>query len=540
MLRLAIIFIILNLNFCFGQKSTFYFHIDKISIKEKTVKDSTNFNRYQENALQQFKLNGYTGIQLKDSVIKNNGTHYYYSYTKKFDKIILNRSASKRRHQKTTRTKDYLSVLRAINKEIISLENNGYPFAKIKFTKQEEKKSILSLTYEIDSGDFFFIDKIHIKSQSKFHDKTIFNLIGINVGDKYDESEIVAIETLLLTSTLYKITRPVEVLFRKGKAELYIFIEKEKSSTADGYIGFQQDQMTNKLVLNGYINLQLNNSLNRAEIIDMNWKSNPDKTQNLKAKLEYPFLFNSPLGIGGAIDLRKQDSTFLRTDITLNLSYYHPYARFKIFDQIESSSTLRNTAPAEYRDYSKNTIGASAHFIAPKINALSFYHPQLFLMGGIYNYRNDTIDDNKQKISNSKFEVGYKHSIDFLKYFHLNNSLVYKGLTSNITLSQNEMIYFGGLRSVRGFYELELSAKDAWMLLNEIEFRPIDLLSIFLLYDYSSYHGNGYHQTNSFGFGFSLNSKSNAIEIIVANGVLDQNPFDLTNTKIHIGFKSSF
>jgi hypothetical protein len=536
---LPIIFLLLCPLFSAAQKKLIYFHLDKITIKEKVIKDSTNYERYKNKALETFRLNGYIGLTLKDSVQKNNGLHYYYQSQAKFDKIILTREGTKK-HLKSTRTKDYRSVLETIEKEITHLENNGFPFASIRFTEQKEEKNKLLLSYEIDSGDYFYIDKIHIKSQSKFHEKTILNLIGVNIGDKYNENEIASIGTLLSATQLYQLNRPVEVLFRKGKAELYIYLEKERSSSADGFIGFQQDQITNRLVLNGYINLQLNNSLNRAEIIDMNWKSNPDKTQNLRAKLEYPFLFNSPLGIGADLDLRKQDSTFLRTDITLNLSYYHPYFRFKIFNQIESSSTLRESAPAEFRDYQKNTIGASARYIAPIINAAPFYHPQVYIMGGFFNYRNDTIDDNKQKVSNSKYEIGYSHTIDFLKYFHLNNTFIYQGLTSNISLSRNEFIYFGGLRSVRGFYELELYGKDIWMFLNEIEFQPIDLLSIFVLYDYASFHNTSYNYANGFGFGFGFNTNTNSFEIIVANGILNDNPLDFSNTKIHIGFRSSF
>lgn len=524
----------------FSQKSTVYFHLDKITIKEKIVKDSSRLKRYEDKAMEHFRLNGYVGIQLKDSTEKNSGTHYYYSFENRFKRIELKTRKGKKQKEYSSNSKDFISMLNELDDEIKHLENNGFPFAQIIFTNQEEDGETLRLNYEIDSGDFFIIDKINIKSQQKFHDKTILNLIGVDIGDKYNEDRIAAIGSLLSASKMYTLNRPVEVLFRKGKAELFVYITKERSSTADGYIGFQQDQITNRLVLNGYVNLQLYNSLHRAEIIDMNWKSNPDKTQNLKAQLAYPFLFNTPLGIGGQLDLRKQDSTFLRTDITLNLSYYHPFVKFSIFNQLESSSTLRESAPTTFRNYRKNTIGGSAHFRPPVINALPWYHPDLFLMGGFYSYRDDTIDDNKQKIANSKYQLRYKHSIDFLRFFHLNNTVQFQGLTSNIALSNNELIYFGGLRSVRGFYELELSGKDIWMFLNEIEFRPVELISIFLLYDRSAYQNDGFHFTNSYGLGFGLNGKTNSLEIIVANGVLDNNPFLLSNTKIHLGFRSSF
>lgn len=523
----------------YSQKSTVFFHIDKITVKKKVVQDSTNFKRYEQKAIDQFRLNGYLGIALKDSVVKNNGTHYYYSYSHKFSKVVLETTFGKKQKIKSNRTKDFVNAVTTLDESIKQLENNGYPFAKINFIEQIEDGDKLTLKYEIDSGDFFFIDKIHLKSQDKFHDKTIFNLIDLHVGEKYNEKKLANINNLLSASGMYNLSRPIEVLFKPGKAEVFIYFKRKRSSTGDGYIGFQQDQITQKLALNGFLNFRLLNAFNHAEVIHADWKSNPDKTQNGHLKVAYPFLFNTPLGIGGELDIRKQDSTFIRTDLSFNLSYYHPLARFTIFNQLESSDTLR-VAPPNFRSYRKNTIGATAELIAPVLSNAPWYHPRIHLMGGFFNYRNDTLDDGNQKINNSKYTIEYSHSIDFLKFFRLNNRIQFQGLTSNITLARNELVYFGGLRSVRGFYELELSGNDIWSIMNEVEFRPVDLFSIFLLYDFSSFQSNGHHITNSYGVGFSFNAENYALEIVVANGVLDNNPFQFSNTKIHIGFRSTF
>lgn len=535
-----LLFISLLNQSVFSQNATnLFFHLDKITLKEKVVSDSTNnYSKYTEKAYNQFALNGYIGITPIDTIKKGNGLHYYFKAEKHFSKIILENS-NKYKNQET-KTSTYFNAEKSLDAELKYLENNGFPFAHIDIFEQIEDENSLTLRFKIDSGNYYRIDKIHIKSEHKIHDKTLFNVIGIKPGDIYNEKKIANIPSLLSSSNLYKIIRPSQLLFTEETAELYLYVAKEKSSNADGYIGFQQDQETKKLVLNGYINLALFNSFNRAEIIDLRWKSNPDKTQDFRGKIEYPFLFNTPLGIGSELELRKQDTTFLRTDIQFNLSYNHPISKFTIFDQIESSSVLRESAPAEYRNYRKNTIGASLLIKPPKIEFAHFYHPQIFLLGGFYNYRDDTIDDNKSKISNRKYEIGYSHRIDFLKSFHINNTIQFQGLGSNIALSRNELIYFGGLNSVRGFYELELSGNDVWIFKNELEFTPVDLISIFILYDYSTYKLNGLHHTNSAGFGFGLNNKNTRLEIVVANGVLDSNPLDFTNTKIHLGFKSTF
>ena len=65
-----IIFLVLICQTVVGQKSNVFFHLDKLTIKEKVIKDSTSYKRYETKAIEQFRLNGYTGIKFKDSVVK--------------------------------------------------------------------------------------------------------------------------------------------------------------------------------------------------------------------------------------------------------------------------------------------------------------------------------------------------------------------------------------------------------------------------------------------------------------------------------------
>ena len=523
------------------QQTTLYFHVDKLLVKHKSVIDSTFGKRYEQGALEEFRLHGYSGLKLQDSVIKNNGIHYYYTYAHRFEKIILvEKSDSTKKRIASTTSKEYINTLRAINKKIVFLENNGYPFASLKIIEQREEKNKIFLSYEIDSGAFFVLDKITIKSKDHFHETTLLNLVNLEPGEIYNEAKIAGIEEQLLASKMYKLTRPAEVVFRNGKAEIYLYIEKERSSDADGYVGFQQDKNTDKLVLNGFINLGLQNSLNRAETINLNWKNNPDKTQNLRAVFEYPYILKTPIAVGSRLNLQKQDTTFVKADATFDISYLHAYFRFSLFYQLESSSTLAKNLPADLRDYKKNTIGTTVRFNPRMAQGLYFYHPAITLSGGFFNYRSDTIDDNKQKIENNKYAVSYEHVIDFLEYFHLNNRLQFQGLAASIPLSRNELIYFGGLRSIRGFYELELVGNNIWILNNEIEFSPVNLLSFKVLYDYAVFDFNAHHFAHAFGVGFGLISGNIKLEIIVANGVLNSATPDLSATKVHIGFKSTF
>ncbi|MBN4077657.1 hypothetical protein JYT25_00750, partial [bacterium AH-315-C20] len=289
----------------FGQKDVnLIFHLDKSTFKAKSRKDSSGYQRSKEKALTTFRLEGYLGIQIQDSTAKGNNIHYRLKASHRFSKIKLN--CVNARKEDLDREKNMQSLARNLNDRITGLENKGYPFSSIQIVSQEEDENKLKVNYRIDSGDYVYIDKIHIKSEDKVHEKTLLNLINLKISDAYNEAKIRDVEEILNNSPYFKLKRSPEVLFRKGKAEVFLYVDKKKSSNADGFIGFNQDKNTNKFVLNGNVNLSLKNALNRTESLALSWKSNPDKTQNFRSSLKYPFIFNSPIGIGAKINLQKQ------------------------------------------------------------------------------------------------------------------------------------------------------------------------------------------------------------------------------------------
>lgn len=520
---------------------TLYFHIDQTTVKQKARQDSTWFRRQKIQATEQFRMYGYTGITLSDSTVKNKVIHYQYSYSHHFKKVTLTSMNPTRKGRIIMETvRDFKQVSVYLDKTIRTLENNGFPFASIQVVNQRENEETLELDYKIDSGRFFIMDEIYVKCNCNVHDKTVANMIGIHPGDVYNESKIREVETIIAQSGLYKLIRAPQLIFKNGRADLYLFLEKVRSSSADGYVGFLQNKNTGKLALNGYINLKLHNSLNRSELIDLSWRNNPDKTQLLHASFQYPFILNSPVGCGALVHLQKQDTTFIRSNVMFNLTYQHPRFTFNLYDEIERSDLLTNIAPFGYRDFKKNTIGASLRYRPKMPDGVKFYQPVFRLSGGFFTYRADTLDDNTRKADNNKYGLGYGHEFKLGKYFSFIQDASFQGLSSSVGLSRNELIFFGGLKSVRGFYELELSGNDVWIIQNEFRFRPVSILSFSLIYDYSSYKNNGQHFTHSGGLGFRLINETFTLEIIVANGVLDDNPFELSNTKVHLGFTSTF
>lgn len=512
--------------------TTVYVHIDNKSERFTKASDSISDIVFLSKAMVNYKLLGYVGLSLKDTTYKKKQTHYWLTYQTKFKKVVLksNQDASV-----TDLSNTYLSI----NKQLVRLEDSGFPFAKIQVLSQNIDGKKIVLNYKIDSGEVVLIDKIHIKSKDEFNEKTILNIINLEVGERYNESKIKAITPILNSSLIYKTIRSSELIFRKGKAELFIYIEKLKSSNADGYVGLQQDRVTRKVQLNGYLNLQLNNALNRGEFLNLNWKSNPDKTQNLKFNFEYPYVFNSPVGIESNVNLQKQDTSFVTADLDFGLNYIQPYFKIGLYNQFINSTILDKTTAFNISEFSKNIIGVNVVLKPHFYSKMSFYKPKLSMKGGFYSYKSDSIET-KRSSSNYTYAINLEQKFKFLNYFSFNNQIGYHGLNASYDLSRNELVYFGGLKSVRGFYELELTGNEVLTVINELEYQPISVLSFKLLYDYSHFNLNGNNHTNSFGLGFGLVNENSILEISIANGILNSNQVDFNSTKIHIGFKASF
>jgi hypothetical protein len=533
MKKLLVILVVLISGYVSAQTTTsVYFHVDKKSEKFTKLNDSIVDQIFLSKAMINFKLLGYVGLTVWDTTYKKKQIHYWLTYQTKFKKVVL---VNANRNIKTDLSETYLSI----NKQLVSLENSGFPFAKLKIINQKIDRKNLVLNYRIDSGEVVIIDKVHIKSKDEFNEKTILNLLNLKVGERYNESKIRAITPLLESSSIYKTIRSSELIFKKGKAEVFIYIERLKSSSADGYVGLQQDLVTRKLQLNGYLNLQLSNALNRGEFLNLNWKSNPDKTQNLKFNFEYPYVFNSPVGIESNVNLQKQDTSFLTADLDFGLNYIQPYFKIGLYNQFINSTILDKTTAFNITEFSKNIIGLNVVLKPQFYSNLSFYKPKLSLRGGFYSYKSDSIET-KRSSSNYTYAINLEQKFKFFTYFSFNNQTGFNGLNASYNLSRNELVYFGGLKSVRGFYELELSGNEVFTVLNELEFQPISVLSFKLIYDYSQFRFNGLNYTNSVGVGFGLINENSVLEISIANGILNANQIDFNTTKVHIGFKASF
>ncbi len=84
-----------------------------------------------------------------------------------------------------------------------------------------------------------------------------------------------------------------EVLLTKDTTKVYVYLEKRKSNTFDGFIGFSNNK-NNELTFNGYLNLTLENTLRVGEQFSVYWKNDGNNQKHLKRVSIFPIYLKVP------------------------------------------------------------------------------------------------------------------------------------------------------------------------------------------------------------------------------------------------------
>ena len=164
------------------------------------------------------------------------------------------------------------------------------------------------------------LDKILIKGYEKFPKSYVKNYLRLT-SKVFNKDEITTQTKRIDQLRFARQLKDPELLFTKDSTTLYIYVEKVKSNFFDGFIGFNSDEDTGNLKLNGYLDLKLINNLNSGEEFNILWKNDGNKQTKFLADLKLPYLFNSPIGVNAALDIFKRDSLFTTVNTTFKTFY---------------------------------------------------------------------------------------------------------------------------------------------------------------------------------------------------------------------------
>ncbi|WP_188440132.1 POTRA domain-containing protein [Planktosalinus lacus] len=432
------------------------------------------------------------------------------------------------------------STLNYINQTI---SERGFPFVQVSLKQikpETRNKNTLQAFLEIESTSKRTISKITVKGYEKFPKAFLKHSIGLKKGILFQKEKISSQSLLLDNFGFVKNIKPPEVLFTKEQTELFLYLEKTPNNLFDGILGFNTNEESNKIELNGYLNLELSNNLNFGERLELQYKNDGEDQEQFKVKLELPYLFQSPVGIEAGLELFKRDSTFSTVEKNI-LTNYQFNTKTKVFigyKDYESNSLQEETlAGNPLADFNSSYFVFGGNYRKPQSNFIFPYKTTLNLSNEI-----GTRTEKNQKTNQYKINLIANHIFNFndINSIFVNNSTSYLASDNYLT---NELFRFGGINSIRGFNENSIDASLLSVLNTEYRYLLNYQTYIHSIVDYAYFENpivNIKSQLYSFGVGIGLNTKAGVFRFNVANGTAKGQEFRFSNTKIHLSLNSKF
>ncbi len=334
------------------------------------------------------------------------------------------------------------------NQLLEKIDKLGKSFSEISYINPIMKNDTLIIELTISDSSNRKIDKVIVRGYNAFPEKFISNYFLINTKTVFSKQKLKNISTLTNRLDFIKENKAPEVLFKKDSTHLYLFFDKLGTSSFDGIVNFSSKENGKGLLLNGNLDLKLNNTFNSGEKFEIIWNKVSDEKTDFKINSYVPYLFNSKFSTTLEFNLYRQDSTFINTNFKLNTDYsINQRSHASVLYRSENSNYLLNTLSNEITSYSNYFIGLG--YQMKKLSTSNLYDfnngVNLNLIAGKRKTSLESI--NQLKLHFSAFA---NLQINNRGYLNIRNE---SGLLTSKNYLLNELFRIGGANSIRGYNE---------------------------------------------------------------------------------------
>ncbi len=535
---------------------TFYLKAEGNTDTETKIVDSIPYNKVHDNAKSVenesktisdalFKK-GYLENRESESLKVNDSTFLYrYRLGSKTNTLYINTkllSAEERlilNISEDTLKMPLEEIENFMNNNILLLERSGYSLSTLQLTGYEKNGNALTASLSVKTEKKKrTLDGLVLEGYDKFPEGIRRNILRQYKGKVFNQEQLQRIYNDFNALRFVTQLRYPEILFKEDSTKVYVYLEKARPNTFDGFIGFANDE-EDRIRFNGYIDLLLNNVLNSGEKFNLNWKNNGDEQTTFNVGLELPYIFKSPIGIKASLNIFKQDSTFQNTVTDLNIGYYFSYnSKLFLGYQQTQSVDIQNLNSATVSDYNNAFWTSTYNFTEYKIDDFLFPEKTILTAKAGVGKRNSDTGNIPQYFA--QLYTSHNFYLNRRNIIHLKNESYYLNSSNYII---NELYRFGGINSIRGFNENTLQANLYTALMAEYRFVLAPNMYVHSITDY------GYFQDETsgvrdnllgLGFGFGLLTKTGLFNLVYANGSTGSQQVKLSNSIVHLSFRTTF
>ena len=334
------------------------------------------------------------------------------------------------------------------NQLLEQIDRKGNSFSEITYVNPLLKNDTLLLEMKISNSSSRKIDKVITRGYEDFPKKFITKYFLIDKNTVFSKQKLNQVSALSNKLDFIKEKKAPEVLFKKDSTHLYLFLDKIGTSSFDGLVNFSSKENGKGLLLNGNLDLKLNNTFNTGEKFEIIWNKVSDEKTDFKINSYVPYVLNSKFSTTLEFYLYREDSTFINTNFELKTDYsINQKSHASILYSSEKSNYLLNISNNDLASYSNYFIGLGYELKKSSTSNLYKYKNGLNLNLTFGKRKTDTESINQLKFHFSAFA---NVQINNRGYLNIKNE---SGLLTSKNYLLNELFRIGGANSIRGYNE---------------------------------------------------------------------------------------
>lgn len=426
-----------------------------------------------------------------------------------------------------------------LNTQLAILERKGYALAKLRLENFTQENNQLQAFLIVDLNIIRKINSLVFKGYDNFP-KGVKKVYERKYKQKPFNQELVK-NINRDFNTLPFVIQPKfpEVLLTKDSTQVYIYLEKRKNNSFDGFIGFGTNEEKQKLQFNGYLDLNLFNNLNSGERFNLYWKNDGNKQSTFNVNLDLAYVFQSPVAIKGNLKIFKQDTIFQNSSFDLDLGYMIRY-NTKVYLGIKdnTSEAIQKVSTSTIKDLKSSFYTTT--FEHRKNNYENDLFPEQFYLLTKFGIGSRTLSSEKSNQFFGQIQTLQLLPLNTKNYIHLKSDLYYLQSPEYYT---NELYRFGGIKSIRGFNENSLQGNIFGGIFAEYRYIVASNLYVHTITDFGYFQDKANTTSSNlygFGFGLGLLNKGGVFNLVYANGSSNGQAIKLSNSIVQVSFKTTF
>ncbi len=474
---------------------------------------------------------------------------------------------------------DFTQVSLWQNRFLNYLENNGYPFASVYLDSLQLEEGKVSAKLRVNKGPLYKIDSIRIYGNAKITNGYLQRYLDLPNGTTYSKEKLQRIPKKMRELTYVEEEQPASLTMLSTGSVLNMYLKQKRSSQVNILIGFlpNNDQLsTKKLLLTGEANILLKNSLGSGETIGLNWQQIQVKSPRLNVYFNYPYLFQSPLGLDFAFDIFRKDSSFVNINLQLGVQYaLNTHQSGKLFIQrfqtyissggIDSQRIIQTKQLPDIGDVRAFNVGVDYEFNNTdyRLNPKKGNEFRIITSIGTKKVRknNEIIELKDPGDPSYDFEKLYdtvrlstyqfRARAVLAKYFPLGKqrstvkTAMNAGMFQSGNIFRNELFQLGGYKLLRGFDEESQYLSHFAIATVEYRYLVGQNSFFYVLADGGWGRNNSQNSKINYtyfgtGLGMAFETKAGIFNLAWAVGKRNDTELNLRQSKIHFGFVNYF